>query len=152
MSLDFYPNFKTPFHKISRYRDSRLPRSFVYSKSFEEACTDVSQKSSFRANSGESMKAEYKWYFIIQLECSAETIPISLLFSCENWDFYAVKCTWDWKKRKHSKYEMNLISAVKWRHGLLIEPGGYEYEWKERVEFKPGYSDEANIHFNSSNG
>lgn len=75
-----------------------------------------------------------QWYFIIQLECSTETIPISLLFSCENWDFYAVKCAWDWKTRKHSKYEMNLISAVKWRHGLFIEPGGYE--WKDRVEFK----------------
>ena len=134
MSLDFYPSFKTPFQKISRYRDFRLPPRFVYSRSFEEACTDVSQKRLFQGKFGWKYESWIQWYFIIQLECSTETIPISLLFSCENWDFYAVKCAWDWKTRKHSKYEMNLISAVKWRHGLFIEPGGYE--WKDRVEFK----------------
>ena len=52
-------------------------------------------------------------YSMIQLKCSAESMPISLLFSCENWDTANTKWIWLALSNDVIAYE-NLLNQVIW--------------------------------------
>ena len=91
---------------------SRFPIAAKF-RLLEEAYTDVSPKVFFQGKFRWKYESWIQQYSMIQLECSAESIPISLLFSCENWDTANTKWIWLALSNDVIAYE-NLLNQVIW--------------------------------------